>query len=124
RPRRAMLLLSVAPDVKINSDGPASNTPASCSLACWTARLALVPQSWVRLPALPNSLVIQWRTTSATRGSTRVVAAESRYALMLAVPLQFADQPLAREKLNVRTVPSTSGVTLVFAVNRWDNIRV
>src|SRR5690606_41321934 len=77
-----MLLLSVAPDVKINSDGPASNTPASCSLACWTARLALVPQSWVRLPALPNSLVIQWRNTSATRGSTRVVADESRTALI------------------------------------------
>ena len=70
----AMLLDSVAPDVKKISRGRAPISPATCARAASTASLASAPKAWLSEWGLPNLPEKYGSMASTTRGSVGVVA--------------------------------------------------
>ena len=78
-PLMAMLLLSVAPEVKMISRGLAPIREATCSRARSTPASASQPYVWVREWAFPYCSVRKGIMASRTRGSMGVVACMSRY---------------------------------------------
>ena len=86
-PHSAMLLASVAPDVKIISSPLAPTRRATFSLAPSIATDASCPKEWSMLDGLPNISVMYGTISSKTLLSSGVVEWLSRYAgVLILVP--------------------------------------
>src|SRR3989304_8547626 len=93
----ARLSDSVAPEVQTISLGSAPISAATFARASSTASSACQPKACEREAGLPNSpsSVRYWHILSATRGSTGVGAAESRYiGFFIAAPKALLDKSL------------------------------
>src|SRR5271170_2790509 len=97
-PKIAKLLASVAPEVQITSRGAAPTLAATCARACSTKAADAWPNSWFDA-GLPNSPCMpkHCAIAAATRESTGVVAAWSRYTgrRIVATPCSCAESPLS-----------------------------